>query len=532
MQYTNSYFTLDIEGGQVFMNFYPAVSGGEELKIAEINQVLEKNKVKDFDIQYIGDTIRMVEQPMRFVISTQVALQFNESMSVKITPDGMYAIARFFPPSNKGKRMTEAEIKNDLAYAKIRYGIKESEIQKHLMEPEYFKNILIAVGTKPIQGRDGFITYKFNTDRKAKPRLKEDGTVDFHQLDNIAHVKKGDVLAVLTPVDRGTPGCNVYGNEVRPDKVRKVIFSKGNNITTSEDGLRLISDVDGFATLEGDKVFVSNLYEVPADVDNSTGDIEFNGGVIVKGNVRTGFKVKAAGNIEVFGVVEGAELDAGGDVILHRGIQGMSRCRIKAHGNLVSKFIESANVYVDGNINADSILNSQVSAHGDIVVTGKGGNIIGGNVRSTTLIEATTIGTAMGVATTVEVGIDPTIKDRLKEIDEDIKNKTAEVNKLDQLVTVFRKKQSMGILEPDKLKMISQFTKTIILNKAEIKELNKERETKMSLASENENARIKVLKDIHQGTRVTVSGELLILKDKYSHCQYMKKDGEVVSSIW
>ncbi|MCI9370928.1 MAG: DUF342 domain-containing protein, partial [Lachnospiraceae bacterium] len=248
--------------------------------------------------------------------------------------------------------------------------------------------------------------------------------------------------------------------------------------------------------------------------------------------VRTGFKVKAAGNIEVFGVVEGADLDAGGDVILHRGIQGMSRCRIKAHGNLVSKFIESANVYVDGNINADSILNSQVSAHGDIVVTGKGGNIIGGNVRSTTLIEATTIGTAMGVATTVEVGIDPTIKDRLKEIDEDIKNKTAEVNKLDQLVTVFRKKQSMGTLEPDKLKMISQFTKTIILNKAEIKELNKEREIKMSLASENENARIKVLKDIHQGTRVTVSGELLILKDKYSHCQYMKKDGEVVSSIW
>ena len=311
-----------------------------------------------------------------------------------------------------------------------------------------------------------------------------------------------------------------------------MIFSKGNNITTSEDGLRLISDVDGFATLEGDKVFVSNLYEVPADVDNSTGDIEFNGGVIVKGNVRTGFKVKAAGNIEVFGVVEGADLDAGGDVILHRGIQGMSRCRIKAHGNLVSKFIESANVYVDGNINADSILNSQVSAHGDIVVTGKGGNIIGGNVRSTTLIEATTIGTAMGVATTVEVGIDPTIKDRLKEIDEDIKNKTAEVNKLDQLVTVFRKKQSMGTLEPDKLKMISQFTKTIILNKAEIKELNKEREIKMSLASENENARIKVLKDIHQGTRVTVSGELLILKDKYSHCQYMKKDGEVVSSIW
>lgn len=532
MQYTNSYFTLDIEGGQVYMNFYPAVSGGEQLKIAEVNEILAKNKIEGYDLQHINETIQAAGQPVRFLISSQGALQFDESMSIKVTPDGMYAIARFFPASNGGKKMSEPEIRRDLEYYKIKFGINDEEIQKHLSEPEYFKNILIAAGIKPIQGRDGSITYNFNTDRKAKPRLNKDGTVDFHQLDNIAHVKKGDILAVITPVDRGTPGCNVYGAEVKPEKVKKVNFSRGNNLSISEDGLQLISDVDGYATLEGDKVFVSNIYEVPADVDNSTGDIEFSGGVVVRGNVRTGFKIKASGNIEVYGVVEGADLEAGGDVILHRGIQGMSRCRIKVQGNLVSKFIESANVFAEGNVSAESILNSQVSAHGDIIVTGKGGNIIGGNVRSTTLIEATTIGTAMGVATSVEVGIDPTVKDRLKEIEETIKNKTAEINKLDQLITMFRKKQGMGTLEPDKLKMISQFTKTIILDKADIRELNSEYELKESLAAENENAKIRVVKDIHQGTKVTVSGETIILNDKFSHCQYTKKNGEVVSSIW
>lgn len=39
-----------------------------------------------------------------------------------------------------------------------------------------------------------------------------------------------------------------------------------------------------------------------------------------------------------------------------------------------------------------------------------------------------------------------------------IKDKTAEIEKLSQLVTVFRKKQEMGTLTPDKLPMSAQFT--------------------------------------------------------------------------
>ena len=135
-------------------------------------------------------------------------------------------------------------------------------------------------------------------------------------------------------------------------------------------------------------ISVSNVYEVQADVDTSTGDIEYNGSVNVKGNVRTGFKIRAKGDVEISGVVEGALIIADGDVILHRGIQGMGRCQIIAKGNLVSRFIESAVVAVNGYIETDTILHSKITAKGDIFVRGKNGNIIGGNVRSTSLIEA------------------------------------------------------------------------------------------------------------------------------------------------
>ncbi len=532
MQYTNSYFTLDVENRQVYMNFYPAVSGGEELKLNEIVEVLERNRVEDFDKNDIYRNIMAASGPVRFLVSTKPILEYDEYMDLKITPDGMYAIARFFPPSGGGNRMSEHELRRDLEYNKVEYGISEQAIAKHLDQPEYFKNIVLATGVKPIQGHDGFITYKFNTDRKAKPHVNEDGTVDFHQLNNIAHVRRGDVLAVMTPTDLGTAGMSVYGKEVKPEKVAKVTFKYGKNIDVSEDGTLLITRVDGYATLEGDKVFVSNVYDIPNDVDNSTGDVQFNGAIVVHGNVRAGFKLKAEGNIEVFGVVEGATLEAGGDVILHRGIQGMYKCLITAKGNLVSKFIENATVMVDGYVTADSIMNSHVAAKGDVTVSGRGGSIIGGVVTSVSLIDATTIGTALGASTMVEVGIDPATRERMKEIQLELTNKNAEIEKLNQLVTLFRKKQEMGTLESDKVKMISQFTQSIIMGKIQIKELKAEYEEKQALMKENEFAKIRVTKDIFAGTKITISGESLILKDTRSHCVYSKKDGEIVSSVW
>ena len=84
----------------------------------------------------------------------------------------------------------------------------------------------------------------------------------------------------------------------------------------SEDGTKLISQVSGHVQLEGDKVFVSNCLEL-VDVDASTGDIDYDGSVVIKGNVLAGFSVKAAGDISVSGIVEGATLISGGNITLN-----------------------------------------------------------------------------------------------------------------------------------------------------------------------------------------------------------------------
>ena len=76
----------------------------------------------------------------------------------------------------------------------------------------------------------------------------------------------------------------------------------------------------------------------------------------------------------VEGVVEGAVLTAGGHIILKRGIQGMEhRGVLKATGNIISRFIESATVEAGGYVSADAIMHSKVVAKSDITVDGKKG---------------------------------------------------------------------------------------------------------------------------------------------------------------
>src|SRR5699024_4874306 len=93
--------------------------------------------------------------------------------------------------------------------------------------------------------------------------------------------------------------------------------------------------------LKDGRVIVSEVFEVD-NVDNKVGNIDFNGTVIVKENVLNGFQIRAEGDVEVRGVVEGAYIENNGDIVVKQGIQGYNRLTIKTKGNVVTKFVENA----------------------------------------------------------------------------------------------------------------------------------------------------------------------------------------------
>lgn len=158
--------------------------------------------------------------------------------------------AVFYPPFEGAGMLDEDEIIKDIQHLGVKNGIKTDVVKDFLAHRRYGHRYVIAVGTAATEGSDGYIEYKFNTELKPTPKMNDDGTVDFHTLENVNHIRKGEVVAVLHPEDRGTPGEDLLGRKVMPKKVKHVIFRHGRDLTVSEDGLQLISSVSGHVTLK------------------------------------------------------------------------------------------------------------------------------------------------------------------------------------------------------------------------------------------------------------------------------------------
>lgn len=524
----NAYFQLHIKDDGTYLKLYDSETGGLPLVYDEISNYLIDKRIYEYDKIALGRAIANLKNYAEVKLTSAVILPQDENVNVRLDDERLTATCRFFPPSNGGKLLTKEDIVSDMVKAGVKYGVDESKIMQYLRDRRYCSDYVMAKATLPVQGRNAEITYHFNTDLTMKPKTNEDGSVDFHKLDIISNVNKGDLLATLTPVDFGKPGIDVCGKPIKPNKVINRVLRHGSKITMSEDGLNLYSDVSGHVSLTDGRVFVSDTYEIAADVDSSTGDIEYEGNVVVRGNVITGFSVKAKGDIEVYGVVEGAYIEAGGQIILRRGMQGMNKGILKAYGNIITKFIENAEVIAGGYINTDSIMHSKVSAKGDIVVGGRRGFVTGGVIRSATMISLKTSGSHMGTNTILEVGIDPSVLDEYKALEKQIANLKEEREKVNQAITLVRKRIQTGTnISYDKLETLKQITQTSIHLNTQLTESTQRYDVLKLEVEGNASGMIKVQDTVYPGTKIIISNVVYYVRDVLQHTKFVRDRADI-----
>lgn len=489
----------------------------------------EKRNIQYTNAVTLRDAITKAKGGNAARISDITVTPFSGWAEYKISENGMSVTMIVYPPMAGMKAIDMQEIEGDLANLRVTYGIDKNVIQNALNNRDYYVPIEIAKGVEPVDGFDAKLIYNFNTTVSTKPKVNEDGTVDFHQLDLINKVQEGDVVASIIPEDPGKDGTNVYGAVVKPKKVYKKSFKySGKELKVSEDGFELIATVTGHVFLQGEKIAVSCEYDVKSDVDNSTGDIDFEGNVHIRGNVRAGFKVMATGNVVVDGIVEGAEIDAGGDIILQRGIHGMNKGLLIAGGNIAANFIENATARAGKDIDTDAILHSKVSARGSITVHGRNGFMIGGSIRAGKCIEAKTIGSQMETSTEIGVGNDPELVAKIRELKKTIAKSGQDKEMLNQMLTLLRKKQETeGKLEPEKAQLLQKTMKNVILLDSQLKEQRAEYASLTEQVTESDDARIKITGSIYPGVKIEIYDTVYYMRDKNDYCQYVRKDGEI-----
>jgi uncharacterized protein len=217
-----------------------------------------------------------------------------------------------FPP-----KFSVNEIKDELRKNKVFYGIIEEALLKCSSEQKV-DHVLIVQGLNSIDDIDDILDIKY---KKSTKELIEDskGNVDFKTIGYIAKVKKGDLIAVLKKGQEGKDGIDVYGKTIKHKIGKKISLNAGEGCELIND-TEIVSSIDGKPYVKNTSFTVKQVHEINGNVDLETGNIKFNGDVIIYGAVKEGMKVEADRSIEIYKNIAQSEIIAKGDVYLRANI--------------------------------------------------------------------------------------------------------------------------------------------------------------------------------------------------------------------
>ncbi|MDL2217223.1 FapA family protein [Christensenellaceae bacterium OttesenSCG-928-M15] len=401
---------------------------------------LARKNIQSLDGAALQETLKSPGEEEALIAPPQEEQHYDEAYSLTIENNQMEAYLTLLPPEEGFGALLEVDpLINELREVhKLVHGLNGVAIIALIKNKRYNEKTLIAKGTPPIAGEDGRLIWHFNhqraSDASGLRQVAENEKVDYKDLDLFEQVQAGQLLVTKVPPTEGTPGKTVLGITVNAQNGKVYNLPVGKNTYVSEDKLHMHAKTGGRVDYINGYVEVSSCYVINGNVDVGTGNIDFNGDVLIHGNVLNDFKVKATGNIEVMGIVESAVLESEKDIVIRSGMQGSGRGMLTAGGGVFVRFVEYATVQASDIIVAESLLHSNVNCFGPVEVLNGRGSIVGGNVCAGTYIAARFIGNNSGRTTQLEVGVSPAHKAQLLEVEETINALQDAVNKLQRIV--------------------------------------------------------------------------------------------------
>jgi len=497
----------------------------------DLLEAIEKHRVTGIDFEAVNAIFKSDEPLIEKKISEIVVSNARaELCSIDADKDRMNGFVKFAAPEFGGKHLTFDEIMTLIRNYGITFGINEAEVRKLADakgEKDYSDRILIAQGAPSKNGIDGKLVYNFDASgEQTTPKILKDGTVDYKQVDYFQSVAKGQVLATRTDPDTGSAGTTIFGRPLsfRPGKLAPR-FNRGKGTTISDDEKTLSAETSGQLVYSNGNISVSNTLDIKGNVDYETGNIDFDGSVMIKGNVVSGFSVKAAGNIEVRGVVEAATITAIGAVNLFGGVQGGDKAEISG-GDVFTKFAQNAKINSKGNVVSNSLMHCEVTCGGSVLLEGDNCNIVGGSVYAADEIRARTIGSPMATKTTIKAGNSPDMMSRFEELRSLYEDGRKSYNQLTEAYESIMKTGNVDTFDDRRKAMLHK----LINNRATLREQLVEYESELkqlATVMKRTGGKVTAEKVCHYGVTVSVGNATLILNDDVTVSNFINEDGQV-----
>jgi uncharacterized protein (DUF342 family) len=459
----------------------------------------------------------------------------NEALEVTISNDRLQAYLQL-----RNKEAAESISASGLAVLLqengIIHGVKQEALASFAAMPLAYAEtpLLAAEGTPPVMGKDGYIDFHFSNDTERMPEVQEDGSVDYRQLLRLNNVSKGQLIAERVLPTSGAAGVAVTGEEVPGKDGKEVRFSLGKNVVIDGSKLHMYALIDGLVTeTENGKLNVFPVYEVNGDVDYHIGNIDFIGNVVIRGNVLSGFKIKAAGDIRVTGAVEGAEIEADGSIDISSGIFAGNKGLVKAGVNVKSSFMQEANVFAGEDvIVSQSILHSQVRAGRNVICKGSKGLIVGGCVQAGERITARTVGNTMSTVTVLEAGVAPELRSELQHLRAEVKAIAENTDKTEKALHILDQMAAAGTLTPEKFEVRVRLMST---KRTLGDELTTAKQRALEIESnlhDMDKAKVEIINTVYSGTKIVIGRYTRFVKDSMTRVSFHSEGGDIALSAY
>lgn len=398
----------------------------------------------------------------------------------------------------------------------------------------------IVSGTPPIDGEDSRFEYLVDATkhRKLKPQAEKNGKVNMHELGDILSVKSGAQLIRHYPPTPGMPGKTLFGEPITPNPGKRYELNVGEGTAISPtDRNILVSTRVGIPRELKNGMAIDDVL-VLDNVDVSTGNIRFEGSVMISGDICEGLKVVANGCITVGGSVNSATLKAKGDITVANGItgkkshseQGGQSCHIISGGSVSARFIQYCDIKSNLGISAQThILHSTMVTDANISVsnpTGTKGTLLGGSAVAGQQISAVELGGASGSKTLLSIeGILPSLRKTAAELNKSLRR---EHDLMKQLLSAHEK---VGHLEQGQKKqqLLQQLKHSIdkkiaiIVNIRTQKAAN-DNAIKAFLAK----ASIKSIRRLQQGVEMSIDGKKITINREYQASETRIQDDKLL----
>lgn len=513
----------------VYLCIQPPQGGGRAVTLEELKKELKKRGLES--LMSSDDSLLAVYRsrgkPVRVSGPLFDVEKKDGYFSLEVSRDGLEAHLRVELPWG-GEPVTFENVKAAMAQKGIAYGIDEEALLAALREAREEKSYKVAQGFPPEHGKDAELEYFFDTNAKGIPKELEDGRVDYRELNLVVSVSKGTLLARKTPPEDGKPGTNVYGREIPAKRGRDLVLPAGKGVERSEDGMNFYAAADGCPVATGKQIKVLPVYEIPGDVDFSTGNVYFMGNIVVRGYVRSGFKIFASGNVEVLQGVEDAKIEAEGKVLVKRGISGRGKAFIKAGGDVMAKFIQHAEVRTKESVSTEACLHSTIYARTKMSVGGKRGLIVGGLIRVGEEVSALTVGSPFATPTEIEIGIDPDLREELLRLSHQIETDTENLKNANKGIEHLSKTAAAGgSLSQEKIALIDRLRKTKRQIEERLVEMKEKRQAIREKIFQEPSGRLRVKNVLHPGVKVSFKQASQQIKEEKHGVCLVEVEGEI-----